>query len=157
MAELGPVAQRCLDVEHRRLADEHIPPEGDRTGLDHTGVGSVAGEERVFTDDRALADAQQVGAHRHSPGQDRHVPPDLRAQRPQIQHIKRRTDEQDQRVGPDQRLDGPEAHVRQAPDADLLGLPPTHEHPLRHDRKGAQTQEARAAEQHRPQVDVDQT
>ena len=92
----------------------------------------------------------------HVPGEDHDAPADLRAQRPQVEHVERRPDEQDQRVRPDQRLDDPEADVGEAPDADLLGLPAPDEHPLRQDRKGAQAEEARAAEQDRPQVDVDQ-
>ena len=35
VAELRAVAHRGADVEHRRLADEHVPAEGDRAGLDH--------------------------------------------------------------------------------------------------------------------------
>jgi hypothetical protein len=91
-------------------------------------------------------------------GEDHGACPDLGAQRPQIKRIQRRTDGQEsQRVRPDQRLDDPEADIRQAPDADLLGLPPANQHPFRQDRKGAQHHEPRAAEQHRPQVGADKT
>ena len=126
-------------------------------GLDQATLGSVAGEERVLADHGAVADGEQVGAHRHAPGEDHRVAPDLRAERPQVQRVERRTGEQDQRVPLDQRLDDPEADVRQAPDADLLRLPPADEHPLHQDRKEADAEEAGAAEQDRPQVDVDHT
>ena len=97
VAELGPVAHRGLDVEHRHLADEHVPAEGDRARLDQAGVGPVAGEERVLADDRAVADGEQVGAHGHVPGEDRDAAPDLRAQRPQIE---RRTAANRRTAGP---------------------------------------------------------
>jgi hypothetical protein len=95
MAELGPVAHRRLDVEHRGLAYDHVPPEGHRARLDEAVLGSVAGEERVLVDDRAGAHGEQVGAHGRAPGQDHGVAPNLRAQRPEVQHIERCAGEQD--------------------------------------------------------------
>ena len=81
--------------------------------------------------------------------------PTLAPKRPQVPHVQRRADGQEgQRVRPDQRLDDPEADVAQAPDADLLRLPPADEHPLGQDRNGGQDDEARAAERHRSQVDL---
>ena len=157
VAELRSVAERGLDVEHRRLADESVPSEADQAGLDHAGAGSIAVEERVLANDRAGADREQVGAYGYVRGKDHHVPADLRAERAQVEHVDRRPDEQDQRVRPDQGLDDPKANVAEAPDADPLGLPAPDEHPLRQDRKGAQAEEARAAEEDRPQVVVDQS
>ena len=42
VAELGPVAHRGVDVDHRHLTDEDVLAEGDRSGLDHAvrGPGS---------------------------------------------------------------------------------------------------------------------
>jgi hypothetical protein len=40
---------------------------------------------------------------------------------------------------------------------DLLGLPPTNEHPLHQYRQDAYAEEARAAEDDRPHIEVDQT
>ena len=45
------------------------------------------------------------------------------------------TDQERQRVRPDQQLDDPEPDVGQAPDADLPGLPPADQHPFRQDRQ----------------------
>ena len=114
----------------------------------------VAGEERVLADHRAGADGEQVGAHRHGPGEDHDAPADLRAQRPQVEQVQRGAGEQrTSGLALDQRLDDPEADVRQAPDADLPGLPPADQHPLGHDRQQcAGSEEQRAADDHRPQV-----
>ena len=118
--------------------------------------GSVAGEDRVLPDHRAVADAEQVSAHGHRAGQDDGAAPDFRAQRP----AGRASRAVNRRTGPsgslDQGLDEPEPEVRRAPDPDLLRLPPADQHPLEQDRQGAQGEEGRAAEGDRPQVDVDQ-
>ena len=84
MAELGPVAHRGVDVDDRRLTDHRVLADADRAHLDESGVGSIAVDEGVFADDRAVADAEQVGADGHVIGQDHNAAPDLRAQRPQI-------------------------------------------------------------------------
>ena len=157
MAQLGPVAHRGVDVDDRRLADHRVLPDGDRADLDEPGVCSIAVDEGVFADHRAIADAEQVGADGHVRGEDHHAAPDLRAQRPQIEVEQRRTGEQHNRVPPHQRLDDPEPDVRQAPDADLLGLPATDQDPLRQDRNGEQEQEQCAAGNDRPEVDVEHT
>jgi len=137
------------------LADEHVPADGDPAGLDPARVSPVAVEERLLADHRVRADGEQVGAHRHVPGEDHRPAPDLGAQRPQIPRVQRRAGgHQRQGVRLDQRLDDPEAEVPKAPDADLLRLPPADEHPFGHDRKGAQDDEGGAAEDHRPQVDL---
>src|SRR5208282_4288540 len=131
MTELRYVAHRRVDVEHALLADEYLPAEGDRTGLDPPRVGPVAAEVRLLADHRVRADGEQVGAHRHMMGEDHRGRPDSGAERPQVDQVERRTSgQEDQRVRPDQRLDDPETDVAQAPDADLSGLPPADEHPL---------------------------
>ena len=157
VAQLRPIAHRGADVKHGRFADEDVLAEGDRARLDHPGVRPVAGERGVLTDDRAGADGEQVGAHRHGRGKDRHTAPDFRAQRPQVKHVERRAGKSGQRAGSDQCFDDPEAEVGQAPERDLLRLPPADEQPFRHDWQGAHAREADAAEYHRPQVDVEQT
>ena len=145
VAELGPVAHRGVDVDDRRLADHRVLPDADCAHVDEPGVCSIAVDEGVFADDRAVADAEQVGADGHVGGQDHNAAPDLRAQRPQIEVEQRRTGEQHNRVPPHQRLDDPESHVRQAPDADRLGLPATDQDPLRHNRNREQEQKQRTA------------
>ncbi len=87
--ELGPVTQRRPDVEHRHLADERVLAEADRARLDDAVVGPVAVEERVLPDHRTVADAEQVGAHGHVPGEDDGAAPDLRAQCPQVERVER--------------------------------------------------------------------
>ena len=67
--ELRPVAHGGVDVEDGFLTDVHIPAEGDRAGLNPTGVRSVSLEEGLLADDRARPDGQQVGAYRHVLGQ----------------------------------------------------------------------------------------
>ncbi len=156
LPQLSSVTQGRLDVEHRVLADEHVLAEGDRARLDHSGAGPVAREERVLADDGPVTDGEQVGADGQVPGEDHHIAPDLRSQRPQVEHVDRRPGEQDQRVGSDQGLDDPEAEVGQAPDADLFPFPPADEDPLRQDRKGAEHDEGHGADEHRSQVVVDQ-
>ena len=141
VAELGPVAHRGVDVDHRRLADHRVLADADRAHVDEVSVCSIAVDERVFTDDRAVADGEQVGADRHVVGQDHHAAADLRAQCPQVEIEQRRTGEQNDRIAPDQGFDDPEAHVRQAPDADLLRLPATDQDPLRQDRNREQEEE----------------
>src|SRR5207249_7329445 len=64
-----------------------ISAEGDRSGLDSPRVRPVAEEERLLADDRPGADCEQIGAHRHTPGEDHDARPDFRAQRPQIKRI----------------------------------------------------------------------
>src|SRR5215218_6671357 len=130
VAELAPVAHRGLDVDDRSLADHRVLPDGNCADVDESGVGSIAVDERVFADYRAIADGQQVYADGDLPGEDHDAAPDLRAQRAQVEIEQRRTREQDNRIPPDQRLDDPEADVRQAPDADLLRLPSTDEDPF---------------------------
>ena len=124
--------------------------------MNEPGVCSVAVDEGVFLDDQAIADGEQVGADGHMRGEDHNVAPDLRAQRPQVEREQRRTREQ--RSGSaDQRLDNPEAEIRQAPDADRPGLPSTNQDPLRQDRDGEEVEEHCAAGKERPEVDVEQT
>ena len=45
VAELGPVAHRGVDVDHRRLADHRVLADGDRADLDEAGVCPVAVDE----------------------------------------------------------------------------------------------------------------
>ena len=156
VTELRAVAHRRVDIEHGFLADENVPSEGDRSGLDSPRVCPVTEEERLPADHRPGADGEQIGAHRHTPGEDRDARPDFRAQRPEIKRVEGRANEQKgARVRPDQGLDDPEADVDQTPDADLLGLPTTDEHPLRQDRKGTHREETGDATQNQPHVDID--
>ena len=48
--ELGAVAHRRVDVEHGRLADEHVAAQRDPAGPDHAVVGPVAGDQGVLAD-----------------------------------------------------------------------------------------------------------
>src|SRR4051812_37219130 len=105
MAELGTVAHRGPDVDHRGLTDEHVLPEGDGARLDHSVMRPIAHKVRIFTDDRAITNGEQVGTDGSTRGQYYDPAPDFRAQRTQIQRVQGRTDEQDHRVGDDHRLD----------------------------------------------------
>ncbi len=125
--------------------------------LDEPGVCSIAVDEGVFTDHRAIADSEQIGADGHVCREDHNAASDLRAQRPQIKVEQRRTGEQHNRVPPHQRLDNPKPDIRQAPDADLLWFPSTDQDPLRQDRNSEQEQEHCAAGKHRPEIDVEHT
>src|SRR6058998_3166765 len=146
VTELRPIAHRRVDIEHGPLADEDAPTERDPTGLDSPRLRAVTLEEGLPADDRARADGEQIGAYRNSPGEDRDARADLRAERPQIQRVHRRTDEQEgARVRPDQGLDEPETDIRKAPETDLPGLPATDEHPFRQDRHGAHDEKGRGA------------
>ena len=155
MAELSSVAQRRVDVEHRRLADERARADRDRTCADHSRLGPIAGEEGVPADHRAGADGQQVGADRRVLGEDHNARADLRAQRPEVEGVERRAGEQQHRVHPDQRADEPEAEVPRAPDRDLLTFPASDQRPLHDDRKDAHAGEAQTADHDRAQVHVD--
>ena len=156
MAELRPIAHRRVDVEHGHFAYEHVTAQGHRPDLDSTGLCPVAVEARLSADHCSCADCEQVRAHRYLPGEDHGTGPHLRAQRPQVEPIQRRSDEQiDARVRPDQGLHDPEADVRKAPQTDLLGLPTTDEQPLRYDRYGAHDEEPHTAENDQPQIAFD--
>ena len=116
----------------------------------------VAEEDRLPADHRPCADRQQIRAHWYAPGEDRDPRPDFRAQRPQIEPVQGRTDEQKgARVRPDQGLDDPEADVCETPDTDALGLPTTDEDPLRRDGNRAHDEEHRAAEYDEPDVHLE--
>src|SRR5207253_9743397 len=142
VTKLRSIAHRRVDVEHGSLADENVPSEGDRSGLDSARLCPVAEEERLPADHRPGADGEQIGAHRHTPGEDRDARPDFRAQRPEIKRVEGRANEQKgARVRSDQGLDDPEADVYENPDADLLGLRTTDEDPLRPYRKVAHDDE----------------
>jgi hypothetical protein len=107
------------------------------TGPDPAGLGAVAAERRVLADDGAVADAQQVAAGRHLAGEHRDALPDAGPERPQVQHVERRPDEQHERVDPHQPRHVPEAQVGQAPQRDLPAGPPTDQQPLGQDRHEA--------------------
>src|SRR6266566_3581798 len=47
-----PIVQRRVDVEHGLLADEHVPAERGRAGLDSPRLCPVAQEPRLFADHR---------------------------------------------------------------------------------------------------------
>src|SRR4029077_13688327 len=101
-------------------------------------------------------DGEQVGAYRHLPGEDHRAAPDPGAEGPQVHQVQRRAgDQEDQRVGPDQRPDHPEPDVGQAPDADPPRLPPPDQQPFGQDRHGAQDQARRATDDDRAQVDAE--
>jgi hypothetical protein len=91
--QLGTITQRRPDVEHRHLADQRVLADAHRARLDDAVVGPVAGDERVLPDHRTVADAEQVGAHGHMLGEDHGAAPDLCTQRPQVEHVQRRTAE----------------------------------------------------------------
>src|SRR3989454_6915893 len=131
-----------VDVEHGRFADKYVLAEGDRSDLDPAGLCPVAEEDRSPTDYRSGADREEIGAHGDVPREDHHPRPDFRAERPQIERVQRRTDEQIRaRVRPDQGLGDPEADIGEAPDAYALWLPATDDQPLRGDRNGAHDEE----------------
>ena len=155
VAELGPVTHRGADVEDGLLADVHVPAEGDRTGPDAAGDDPVAEEVGVLADDRARADREQVGADRKGRREDGDAPADPRAERPQVEHVERVPGEQAHRVGVEQRPDRPEAQIGEPPDRELGPLPPADQHPLGHHRQHAHPHEGGAAEDDRPQIDVD--
>src|SRR5207248_6538787 len=116
--------QARVDVEHTPLADEHVPAEGYRSDLDPSGLCPVAIEDSLLADHRPCADREQIGTHRHAPGEDHDARSDFRAQCPKIEHVQGRADEQPSGgARPDESFDDPEADVGEAPDADLLGLP----------------------------------
>lgn len=155
MGEPGAVAQRRTDVEHRGLGDEHVLPERDGPGLDETVTGAIAREEAVLADDGEVTDGQQIGTERHMAGEDRDARPDPRAQRPEVERVERRSDEEDERIRADECPDDPETEVRQAPDADPPILPAPHEDPFGEDRCEGQPQEHHAAEDDRAQIHVE--
>src|SRR6185369_11711842 len=120
------------------------------------GLRAVAEAVRLPADDRSGADREEIGTHGDFPREDQDTRPDLRAQRPQIQPVQRRTDEKmDARVRPDQGLDDPEADVAKTPKPDALGFPATDDQPLGDDRNGAHDEERHPAEQDQPQVALD--
>src|SRR5919197_1003650 len=130
------------------------PADGHRPGLDSPGLRPVAVEDRFFADHGPRADGEEIGADRHAPGQDQRAGPDFRAQRLEIERVYGRADEQTGgRARPNERLDDPEADVRQAPQPDALGLPAADEQPLCGDRRGADREERRTAREDQSQVD----
>src|SRR5439155_16741293 len=87
VTELRPIAHGRVDVEHGPLPDEGVPADRDRPGLDSPRMRPVALEERLLADDRPRADGEQIGAHRYAPGEDHDARADLRAERPQVEHV----------------------------------------------------------------------
>jgi hypothetical protein len=154
VAELGPVAHGRADVEDGLLTDVDLAAEGDAAGADAAGVRLVAEEEGVLADDRSVSDGQQVGADRYGVGQDRDALADPGAEGAQVEDVDRVAGEQDHRVGVQQRLDGPEPDVGEAPDRELGLLPAADEHPLGHHRHRAHTDEQCAAEYRGAQIDL---
>src|SRR5262249_28925807 len=77
--ELGPVAERGLDVEHGLLAHEDVPAQGHPARPDATALDLVAVEVAVLANHRSVADRQQIGANRREPREDHDVPADPRA------------------------------------------------------------------------------
>src|SRR5262249_14730944 len=145
VTELRAIAHGRVDVEHGPFADEDVPTECYRSGLDPPGLHSVALEHCLLTDHRPCADDQQVGTYRHAPREDHNARPDSRAQRSQIKRVKWSAEEQTSgRARSDERLDDPEPHVGEAPQTDLLGFPATDEHPLRRYWNRADNDESRA-------------
>src|SRR5215472_15985665 len=149
VTELRSISDGRVDVEHRPFADEHIPAERYRSDLEPPGLRPVALEDRLLADHRPCADGQEIGTHRHAPGEDHDAWPDFRAQCSQIQHIQGRAEEQTGGgARPDERLHDPEAEVCETPQTDPLGFPTPNQYPLRHDRNGADNEESRAARQY---------
>src|SRR5262249_15296744 len=149
VTQLRSIPYRRVDVEHGPFADENVPAERYRSDLKPPGLRPVALEDRLLADHRPCADGQEIGTYRHAPGEDHDAWSDFRAQSPQIQHVQGRAEEQTGgRARPDEGLHDPEADICETPQADLLGFPTANEHPLRHDRNGADDEESRAARQY---------
>src|SRR6266404_7674543 len=124
VTELGAIAQGRVDVEHGPFADENVPAERYRSDLEPPGLRPVAVEDYLLADHRPSADGQEIGTHRHAPGEDHDAWSDFRAQSPQIQHVQGRAEEQTGGgARPDERLHEPEPDVSEAPQTDLLGFP----------------------------------
>src|SRR5207245_76428 len=140
------------------LADEDVPPERYRSGLDPPGLCPVAVEDRLLADDGPRADSQEIGTDRHAPGEDHSARPDSGAKPPQVEPVERRADkETGGRARSDERLDDPKAHVRKAPHSDIPLFPASDEHPFGSDRYGGQSEKRRAARQSQSQVNLDGT
>src|SRR5205814_4675749 len=158
MTELRSIPHERVDVEHGTFADENVPPERDRPELEPPSLRPVALQHRFLADHRPCADGQQIGAHRHAPGEDHDAGPDSRAQRPQVKEVHGRADEHaGGRARSDERLDDPEPEVSEAPQADVLALPTADEHPLRRDRNAAGKEESRATGQYQAPASLDGT
>ena len=158
VTELRAIAHGRIDVEHAPFADERVPAEGHRSGLEPSRLCPVTVEDRFPADHGPCADREEVGAYRHAPGEDHDAGPDFRAQSPQIEQVHGRTYEHaGGRARSDERLDDPEADVSEAPQADPLRLPTADEHPLRRDRNGADKEESRATRKYRSQTSLDGT
>ena len=157
MAELRAVFQRRVDVEHGALADERALPDRDRSELDHARACAVAIQERVLVDHRVGSEAQQVRTDGDVLAEDQHAAADPCPQRPQVQRVQRRVDEQmGQGVQDDERLDEPEAEVRDAPHPDALRLEASDQDPLRGDREQPGSHQQAATEHRRSHVDLEQ-
>ena len=141
VGERRPVADGGPHVEHRRLADEGARADADPADLDPAVVRAVARDDALLPDEAAVADAEQVGAHRHLAAEVDDVAADLRPQRAEVERERGRPGEQHHRAGADQRLDHPEPQVGGAPHADRAGLPAPDERPLRGDRHHAERHE----------------
>src|SRR5215510_6783693 len=63
VAELRPVADRGVDVQHRHLADKRVLPNGHRSDLDSASLSAIALEARLASDHRSGSDRQQIGAN----------------------------------------------------------------------------------------------
>ena len=155
MPELRPLAERGIDVDDRVRADERARAEGDVTSLDQPRPGAVAADVRVLGDDAARANGQQVGTDRDVLSEDGGAAADPGAERPQVQRVQRRPDEQaGHRIGDDHGLDQPEPEVAEAPGPNAPRLPPADEQPLDRDGEHAEAEQGAAAECHEPRVDV---
>jgi hypothetical protein len=153
--ELRPRTEPGIDVDDRVLADERARAEGNVTGLDQPRPRAVAAEVRVLGDEAARANDQQVGTDRDVLREDGRAAADPGAERPQVQRVQRRPDEQvGHRIGGDYGLDQPEPEVAEAPGPNAAWLPPADEQPFDRDREHAEAEQGPAAECHQPQVGV---
>ena len=155
MAELGPVAHRGVDVDAPSSRRQHVLAEGDRARSGSAGVGPVAVKNeslRITVPSPMVSRSVQTGTCGR--GSRRLARPSRRAPAGRATY----SGEPTNRTSGLRRTSVLTIQKRTYARLQMrisLGLPATDQDPLGQDREGAQEDEQRAAEDDRPQVDVD--
>src|SRR5688572_7362580 len=115
MTELRAVSHVGVDVEHARLADERVPTDPYRAGVDVAGLSAKAEHRGILAQDGVVADPDEVRADWHGTGLDDRVVAELRAKKPEVEAVEGAALEHCDRSAADKRHHHPEAIITPTP------------------------------------------
>ena len=141
MAELRAVAHLGVDVEHAPLADECVPTDPHRAGVDVAGLGAKAEHRGLLAQDGVVANRNEVRADWHGARLDDRVVTELRAKKHEVEAVERAALKHHDRSATDQRFNDPEAVVAPTPDREGFLFPSADERPLADDGEGCPAEE----------------